>query len=134
MHYDLFLLQETRVSCKKQPDNIVRIWPGECFSSFGRGKSAGVALFVSHRFSGKVSRFLFDSDGRVLSALVILASRSFNIVNVYAPNTVPKCKTFFGNLHNYFLSQGDLIVAGDLNRVDNALDRLHFANSSLPDK
>jgi len=89
----------------------VRIRPGECFWSFGRGKSAGVALFVSHRFSGKISRFLFDSDETVFSALVILASGSFNVVNLYAPNTVPECKIFLGNLHNYFIYQGDLIVA-----------------------
>ena len=91
-------------------------------------------LFVSPRFSSKISRFLFDSDGRVFSALVILASRSFNVVNVYAPNTVSKRKTFFENLHNYFISQGDLIVASDFNCVDNVLDRLHFADSSSPDK
>ena len=134
LHYDLFLLQETHVSCKKQADHLARIWPGECFWSFGRGKSAGVALFVSPRFSGKISRFLFDSAGRVFSALVILASRSFNVVSVYAPNTVSDRKPFFENLHNYFISQGDLIVAGDFNCVDNVLDRLHFVDSSLPDK
>ena len=94
LHYDLFLLQETHVSCKEQADHIAHTWPGECFWSFGRGKSAGVALFVSPRFSGKISRFLFDSDGRVFSALVILPSRSFNVVNVYAPNTVSERKTF----------------------------------------
>ena len=66
--------------------------------------------------------------------MVILASRSFNVVNVYAPNTVSERKTFFENLHNYFISQGDLIVARDFNCVDNVLDRLHFADSSLPDK
>ena len=60
-------------------------------------------------------------------------SRSFNVVNVYAPHTVSERKTFFENLHN-FISQGDLIVAGDFNCVDNVLDRLHFADSSLPDK
>ena len=66
--------------------------------------------------------------------MVILASRSFNVVNVYAPNTVSERKTVFENLHNYFISQGDLIVARDFNCVGNVLDRLHFANSSLPDK
>jgi len=65
------------------------------FWSFGRGKSAGVALFVSPRFSGKISRFLFDSDGRVFSALVMPASRSFNVVNIYAPKTVSEPRTFF---------------------------------------
>ena len=43
LHYDLFLLQETHVSSKKQANHIASIWPSECFWSFGRGKSAGVA-------------------------------------------------------------------------------------------
>ena len=34
LHYDLFLLQETHVSYKKQADHIVRMWPGECFLVF----------------------------------------------------------------------------------------------------
>ena len=69
------------MSTKGLADEIARFWPGQCFWSFGRGKSAGVALFVSPRFSGHVSRFLFDSDGRVLSPLVVLGSISLNIVN-----------------------------------------------------
>ena len=47
-----------------------------------------VALFVSPRFSGHIFRFLFDSDERVSSALVLLGSMSLNVVNIYAPNTV----------------------------------------------
>lgn len=78
LNYHLFLMQETPVSTKKQADGIASLWPGQCFWSFGRGSSAGVALFVSPRFSGQVSRFLFDSDGRVTSALVLSASNHFN--------------------------------------------------------
>ena len=134
LNYDLFLLQETHVSTKRLADEIARCWPGQCFWSFGRGKSAGVALFVSPRFSGHVSRFLFDSDGRVLSALVLLGSTSLNIVNVYAPNTVSERKAFFERLHDYFIPKGSRIIAGDFNCIDNKLDRLHSANSVLPDK
>ena len=64
--YDLFLLQETHVSCKERADCIAKKWRGNCFWSFGVGRSAGVAIFVSPRFAGTVSRFLFDTDGRVL--------------------------------------------------------------------
>ena len=68
--YDLFLLQETHVSCKERADLIAKKWCGDCFWSFGVGRSAGVAVFVSPKFAGTVSRFVFDSDGRVLSVLV----------------------------------------------------------------
>ena len=134
LNYDLFLLQETHVSTKRLADEIARSWPGQCFWSFGRGKSAGVALFVSPSFSGHISRFLFDSDGRVFSALVLLGPLSFNVVNVYAPNTVSERKTFFERLHDYFISNGSRIIAGDFNCIDNVLDRLHSTNISLPDK
>ena len=74
-------------------------WSGDCFWSFGTGRSAGVAMFVSPRFQGKISRFLFDSDGRVFSALIDFGSCKFNLVNVYAPNTVAGRRVFFQNLH-----------------------------------
>ena len=92
--YDLFLLQETHVSCKERADWIAKKWRGNCFWSFGVGRSASVAVFVSPRFAGTVSRFLFGTDGRVLSVLVQLGSTTLNIVNIYAPNTVSDRKIF----------------------------------------
>ena len=133
LDYDLFLLQETHVSTKRLADEISHSWPGQCFWSFGRGKSAGVALFVSPKFSGHISRFLFDSNGRVLSALVLLGPISLNIVNIYAPNTVSERKTFFECLHDYFISNDSRVIAGDFNCIDNKLDR-YSANILLPDK
>ena len=130
---DVILLQETHVSNKVQADEISKRWSGDCFWSFGTGKKAGVAMFVSPRFQGKISRFLFDSDGRVFSALIDLGTCKFNLVNVYAPNTVTGRRVFFQNLHQYFLCPCR-IIAGDFNCVDNKLDRLRVLNVSLPDK
>ena len=130
---DIILLQETRVSCKSQADDIAQKWPGDCFWCFGTGKTAGVAMFVFPHFQGKVSRFLFDSDGRIFSTLVQVRTCEFNLVNVYAPNTIAGCRTFFQNLDQYFLSPSP-IVAGDFNCVNNALDRLCGYKDSLPDK
>ena len=123
--YDIFLLQETHVFRKQQADLIKKMWRGDCFWSFGVGRSAGVAVFLSPRFQGSVARFLFDSDGRVLSLLVLLGSVSLNIVNVYAPNTVSDRISFFSNLHRFFLSPSR-VIAGDFNCIDNALDRPLF--------
>ena len=105
--YDVFLLQETHVSCKSQADSIERVWRGQCFWSFGVGKSAGVAVFLSPNFSGIVQRFVFDSDGRVLSLLFQFNSLKRNVINIYAPNGVSDRKAFFEQLHQHFLSQGD---------------------------
>ena len=130
---DIILLQETHVSNKTQADEISKRWSGDCFWSFGTGRKAGVAIFVSPRFQGKISKFLFHSDGRIFTALIDFGSCKLNLVNVYAPNTVAGRKIFFQNLHQYFLSPCR-VIAGDFNCVDNKLDRLHVLNDSLPDK
>ena len=86
LNCDVLLLQETHVSCKKQADRFEKLWKGQCFWSFGTGKSAGVAVLFSPNFSGKVIRFLFDSNGRILSLLIDFCNLTFNVVNIYSPN------------------------------------------------
>ncbi len=113
LNYDIFLLQETHVSCLKQTEHVERVWRGKCFWSFGIGKSA---------------------DGRILSLLTQLNSFKFNLVNIYAPNTVSDRKTFFEQLHFYFLSQGDYVIAGDFNCVDRAIDKFHSRDFHSSDK
>ena len=134
MDYDFFLLQETRISCKTQVDLIEKCFKGQCFWSFGIGKSAGVAIFVSPKFSGKIIRCVHDTDGRILSLLVDFNSFKFNIVCLYAPNTVTDRKLFFNRLYTFFLSPGDLILGGDFNCIDSELDRLHIKSAFSTDK
>ena len=134
-NYDLFLLQETHVFRKQRADTIAKKWGGKCFWSFGTGKSAGVALFTLPNFSGQVSRFQQDNEGRILSAMVLIHSLQFNIVNIYAPNTISELKIFFDSLHNYFLSSGKLVIGSDFNCIDSSLDRLHVpSNHNFADK
>ena len=100
---DIILLQETHVSNKTQADEISKRWSGDCFWSFGTGRKAGVAMFVSPRFQGKISKFLFDSYGRIFSALIDFGSCKFNLINVFAPNTVVGRKVFFSKFTPIFL-------------------------------
>ena len=134
MDYDFFLLQETHISCKTQVDLIEKCFKGQCFWSFGIGKSAGVVIFVSPKFSGKIIRCVHDTDGRILSLLVDFNSFKFNIACLYAPNTVTYRKLFFNRLHTFFLSPGDLILGGDFNCIDSELDRLHIKSAFSTDK
>lgn len=134
LNYDVFLLQETHVSCKQQAEAFERLWRGNCFWSFGTGKSAGVAVLFPPKFAGNVQRFLFDSDGRILSLLINFSSFKFNLVNIYAPNGVSDRKAFFEQLHNFFISQGDYVIAGDFNCVDRALDKFHSNDFHASDK
>ena len=134
LDYDVFLLQETHVSCKKKADSFERLWRGRCFWSFGTGSSAGVAVLFSSNFSGKCLRFIFDSYGHIFSMLIVVGSSGVNVLNIYAPNTVSDRKAFFESLHDYFISQGDLIIAGDFNCVDSSSDRLHSNDVLSSDK
>lgn len=134
LNCDVVFLQETHVSCRKQAVCFEKLWNGQCFWSFGIGKSAGVAVLFHSNFPGKIIRFLTDSDGRVLSLLINLTNFQLNIVNIYSPNTVSDRKTFFFRLHEYFISQGDLIIGGDFNCVDNTLDKLNCSIVPSSDK
>ena len=96
LSFDLILLQE-------QANEFSRNWAGKCYWSFGGARSASVGLLVSPSFQGSVTRFTFDSDGRVISALILTGSHQINIVNEYAPNTVSDWKALFQNLHTFFL-------------------------------
>ena len=122
----IFSSYKRHISCKTQADLIEKCFKGQCFWSFGIGKSAGVAIFVSPKFSGKIIRYVHDTDGRILSLLVDFNSFKFNIVCLYAPNTVTYRKLFFNRLHTFFLSPGDLILGGDFNCIDSELDLLHI--------
>jgi len=127
--FDIVLLQETHVSCPKQAKIFERSWRGKCYCSFGTGKSAGVAVLLSPHFSGSVQRFLFDSNGRILSLLFTFGpSSKLNIINIYAPNLVCDCKTFFEQIHDFFLSQGDYLIAGDFNCIDRGIDKFQSDN------
>ena len=134
MNCDVILLQETHVSCKRQTDKFEKLWKGKCFWSFGTGKSAGVAVIFPPNFSGSVVRFLFDSNGRILSLLIDFHNLYFNVVNIYSPNAASERKLFFSDLHNYFLSQGLLFIGGDFNCIDNVLDKLNCSSVPAADK
>ena len=54
--------------------NLLIIGLVNAFGPLGKVNLLVYSLFVSPRFSGHISRFLFDSDRRVLSALVLLNS------------------------------------------------------------
>ena len=74
------------------------------------------------------------TDGRILSLLVNYNSFKFNIICLYAPNTVSDRRLFFNRLHTFFLSHGDLILGGDFNCIDSDLDRLKIKSDFSADK
>lgn len=134
LNYDVIFLQETHVSNKILADRIANLWKGTCLWSFGTNKSSGTAIFFSPKFSGRILRFLHDSDGRILSALIEINSCKLNLINLYAPNDISDRKAFFERLHDFFLSQGDRVISGDFNCVDQASDKFHSSDVPSSDK
>jgi len=134
LDYDVYVLQESHVSDKRQADIIARCWRGKCLWSFCTGKSGGVAIFFSANISGSVCRFIYDSDGRILSVLISIGELMLNVVNIYAPNLVSDRKSFFSCLHQFFISQRELIIGGDFNCVDSTSDRLNSDNVHSSEK
>ena len=130
----VFFLQETHVSCRQHVEAFEKLWLGQCLWSFGTGRSAGVALLFSPNFSGKISRYVFDTDGRILSLLVHHNNASINLVHFYAPNTISYRKIFFEGLHDHFLSRGDFIVGGDFNCVGSSIDKFRSDDIHAMDK
>ena len=98
------------------------------------GKSAGVVLFLYPKFSRNIIPYVHDTDGRILSLLVNYNSFKFNMICLYAPNTVSDRRLFFNCLHTFFLSPGDSSLGGDFNCIDSDLDRLNTKSDFSTDK
>ena len=130
----IFFSYRKHISCKTQADLVEKNFKGQCFWSFGIGKSASVAIIISPNFCGNIIRYVHDTDGRILSLLVNYNSSKFNVICLYAPNTVSDRKLFFNRLHTFFLSPGDLILGGDFNCIDSDLDRLNIKSDFGADK
>ena len=47
-----------------------------------------------------------------------------NLINIYAPVNPSERKTFFDNLHDYFIPSDATIIGGDFNCYDNELDKV----------
>ena len=73
-------------------------------TNFGKGSVFGplepaslplLLLFSRLILSGNVIRFLFDSNGRILSLLIDSHNVYFNVVNIYSANPASERKIFF---------------------------------------
>ena len=69
-----------------------------------------------------------------MSLLINFHNLLFNGVNIYSPNAASEHKISFSDLHNYFLSQGLLLIGGDFNCIDNVLDKLKCSTVPSADK
>ena len=64
-----------------------------------------------------------DSNGRIISILVRIDGADLNFVNIYAPINHTDRKLFYQSLHEYFVPASALVIGGDFNCFENALDK-----------
>ena len=124
--------------CKKHMCHLSSSWTKShalgLVNVFGPLGEANLLVLLYLSLPDSRVKFLDFFSILTVEFLVLLGPLSFNVVNIYAPNTVSERKTFFERLHDYFISNGLRIIAGDFNCIDNVLDRLRSSNTSLPDK
>ena len=122
--FDIYLLQETHLSDVMQGKLWETQWGGHALWSPGTNRSAGVGLLFRPGSAIEIVSHKTDTDSRVLSAKLKLAERTFQVVNIYAPNNHSDRETFFGNLWRLVFRNVDTIMAGDFNCVpDIHLDK-----------
>ena len=114
---DIYLLQETHVQSVQEGKLWEREWGGRAIFSPGSNRSAGVGILINPRSSVEIATHKADKFGRLISARLKHNNSKFQILNVYAPNTVSDRKDFFDTFWQYTFRNVPLIVGGDFNCV-----------------
>ena len=63
------------------------------------------------------------THSRIVSILIRSNGVDVNLVNIYAPTNLAERKIFFDSLHEFFIPSDAIIIGGDFNCYDNALDK-----------
>jgi hypothetical protein len=120
---DICFVQETLVSSEINIKALSRRWLGRSFWSPAIGKQGGVAILFSPKCSDEIVSWKKDSNGRLISILVRVGDVDINFVNIYAPTNLTDRKSFYESLHEFFIPASALVIGGDFNCYDNALDK-----------
>lgn len=80
---------------EKTINDVISRWPGQSFWSPAIRKQGGVGILIRDNFDGKVSSWLKDSSGRIVSVLIEFSQLRINLVNIYAPTNLTERKAFF---------------------------------------
>ena len=120
-HLDFICVQETLVSNDHRREALAQQWDGATFWSLAIGRQGGVVILCSPGQRENVSIWQKDPEGRLLSLLI-----SFNDikVNVYAPTNATERGVFLKSLQPYLFPNSHLLLAGDFNCYDGALDKM----------
>ena len=94
-----------------------------CFWYPASSRQGGVVTLISSKCSDEIVSWKKDSHGRIVSILIRSNGVDVNLVNIYAPTNLAERKIFFDSLHEFFIPSDAIIIGGDFNCYDNALDK-----------
>lgn len=120
---DILAVEETLITDESTFKAFTSDWKGPRFCSPASGKSAGVAVFFSERFDGRLVSWKRDTEGRVISFLVSHSNCKFNVVCIYAPTQPSQRNSFLQSFHRFFFANANLIICGDFNCYDSNRDK-----------
>ena len=82
-----------------------------------------MVTLISSKCSDEIVSWKKDSHSRIVSILIRSNGVDVNLVNIYAPTNLAERKIFFDSLHEFFIPSDAIIIGGDFNCYDNALDK-----------
>lgn len=122
-NFDVSFVQETLFSCEESIKDFSSRRSGPSFWSPALGKQGSLAVLIKENFDGKVISWRKDSCGRIPSLLLETANTRLNLINIYSPANLTERKSFFENLHSFFLPADNIIIGGNFNCYDLHLDK-----------
>ena len=120
---DICFVQETLVSSDVNIKTLSRRWLGRSFWSPATGKQGSDAVLISPKCSDVIVSWKKDSKGRIISILVRIGGVDLNFVNVHAPTNLTDRKSFYESVQEFFIPASALVIGGDFNCYENALDK-----------
>ena len=91
--------------------------------SGGKGGRGWVAILCSDVFRDNVSVCQNDQSGPIFSLLVKFDEFNLNLVNLYVQTIPAERNIFFQSVPSFLLPNSRLLIGGDMNCFDSALDK-----------
>lgn len=133
LNVEIAFLQETHFGGLQEARSFEDRIAAKGYFSFGTSRSCGVAILTTRRFRGRVLKFSFDVQGRLITADISLRGQIYRIASIYAPTDYQDRNDFFRTVDPYLLGRRNLIVGGDFNCVlDDSHDRTGGTSRNQP--
>ena len=127
--YNIYCLQDTRISPGRDEMFARTKWNDECYFSSYKSNARGVAICFNSKFEYKVHGVKSDPNGNYLILDVTIENNKLTLAAIYGPNN--DNPTFFSDIIDKIENIGNekIIWCGDFNLVlDPDIDYCNYKN------